>query len=426
MQAQFTNLESLSVIMTWYGDTDNHDMVIKPRLDLDEGDPTYSVDYEVGSYDRTNTPQVTLTAEGKANQGGTPCDAGVLEFVQECNTRGIKVMLYPFLQMDTATKGWRGMIPFNSKSEVDTWWSQYEPFIRHYSQLFANNFVALDKFMIGTELVTLTRYNENDQYFGVQHLVQLAEDVRNDFGTNNTVQISYGANWDEYHSHDENYHMDELWTSQYIDAVGIDNYFPATDFQDPQTVTYQDIYDGYENGEGWDHYYSVYSSDPATMLASKVDYPIAGGEFAWKNCFGWWDRDHTAHSYTTTSGGSITLGSELLTSADFSSIAYPWNYGSWSYIPTPTVSGGIATLEISGGDYPTVNPRIEQGFVTVSGETYTVEVDVNYAASTPIQVLAVDPNNGYAYLNGDSGTFATNGIITFDFVATSEDLLFKS
>lgn len=417
IQEEFPNIESLSVIMTWYGDTDGPDMVIKPRLDLDDDNPTYNVPYTVGSYDRTNTPEVTLTAEGKANQGGTPGDAGVLEFVQECNSRGIKVMLYPFLQMDTVDKGWRGMIPFTSKSDIDTWWLQYEPFIRHYSQLFAASSVTLDKFMIGTELVTFTRYNDNGQYYGVQHLAQLAEDVRNDFGASNAVQISYGANWDEYHSHDENYHMDELWTSPYIDAVGIDNYFPATDFQDPQTVTYQDIYDGYEKGEGWDHYYGVYSDDPATMLASKVDYPVAGGEFAWKNCFGWWDRNHTAHSYTTA--GNPTLGSELLTSADFSSIAYPWNYGSWSYIPTPTVNAGIATLTIGGGDYPAVNPRIEQDFATVSGETYTVEVDVNYAGSVPIQVLTVDPNNGYAYLNGDTQTFASNGIITFDFTATS-------
>ena len=417
MQGEFPNLESVSVIMTWYGDTDNPDMVIKPRLDLDEGSPTYSVAYEVGSYDRTNTPEVTINAEGKPNQGGTPCDAGVLEFVAECNTRGIKVMLYPFLQLDTVDKGWRGMIPFTSKSDIDTWWTQYEPFIRHYSQLFANSSTTLDKFMIGTELVTLTRYNDNGQYHGVAHLAQLAEDVRSDFGTSNNVQISYGANWDEYHSHDENYHMDELWTSPYIDAIGIDNYFPATDFQTPSTITYQDIYDGYEKGEGWDHYYSVYSSDPSVMLPSKVDYPIAGGEFAWKNVFGWWDRSHTAHSYTIP--GTTTLGSELLTSPDFGSIAYPWNYGSWSYIPNPSVSGGIATLEIDGGDYPTVNPRIEQDFVTTSGSTYTVEVEVEDAVGIAIQVLTVDPNNGFTYLNGDTQTFSSNGIITFDFTATS-------
>ena len=417
IQAEFPNLESLAVIVTWYGDTDNADMVIKPRLDIDAGTPVYNVDWEVGSYDRTNTPNVTLDGSGEPNQGGTPGDAGVLEFVAACNTRGIKVMLYPFLQMDTPNKGWRGLIPFASKTEVDTWWLQYEPFIRHYSQLFVTAGIALDKFMIGTELVTLTRYNDNDRYYGVQHLVQLAEDVRNDFGSSDPVVISYGANWDEYHSHDTNYHMDELWTSPNIDAVGIDNYFPATDFQDPSTVTLQNIIDGYESGEGWDHYYSVYSSDPATMLASKVDYAVAGGEFAWKNCFGWWDRDHTAHSYTAP--GNPTLGSELLTSADFSSIAYPWNYGTWSYIPSPTVSGGIATLPISGGDYPAVNPRIEQTFVTISGETYTVEIDVNDAGGIPIQALAVDPNNGFSYLNGATGTFTTSGTITFDFTATS-------
>ena len=55
----------------------------------------------------------------------------------------------------------------------------------------------------------------------------------------------------------------------------------------------------------------------------------------------------------------ISYGAELLTSSDMSSVSWPWNHGSWSFI-IPSTDGDIATLLIDGGSYPAANPRIEQ------------------------------------------------------------------
>ena len=401
MEARYDNLESLAVIVTWYGDTADDTMTIEPRLDLATGDPIFSTTWEIGSYNRSNTQDTTLKANGKANVGGSPGDVGLIDFVEECNARGIKVMLYPFLQMDTPGQEWRGQIAFNSDSGLNTWFTSYSAFIRHYSQLFAASSVTLDKFMIGTELVTFTRYQDAaGAHIGVSKLVQLAADVRGDFGAGDAVEVSYGANWDEYHSHDGVYSMDPLWTSPNIDSIGVDNYFPATDFQTASTVTYNDVVEGYEKGEGWDHYYSVYN-DPTT----KVDYDVAGGEFAWKNVFGWWDRDHTG----------LSNGPELLTSSDMSSVAYPWNYGAWSGI-TPTTDGNIATLTLDL-DYPTNSPRIEQTFATVIGTEYTVNV-LGDSNGNAMQVLVVE--DGTFTLIADT-TATTSGYenIVFTFTATT-------
>lgn len=117
----------------------------------------------------------------------------------------------------------------------------------------------------------------------------------------------------------------------------------------------------------------------------------------------------TDESKTYMDNGGDLLGSELLSNGDFSSIAYPWNYGSWSYIPNPTVSGGIATLTIDGGDYPSVNPRIEQSFATTSGEDYVIEVTGD-GNGNDIQILAVDPNNGFAFI--DAFDITSNGSYT--------------
>ncbi len=52
-------------------------------------------------------------------------------------------------------------------------------------------------------------------------------------------KISYGADWSEYFGHhpadgsgDVCFHLDPLWAHPEIDAVGIDNYMPLSDWRD--------------------------------------------------------------------------------------------------------------------------------------------------------------------------------------------------
>ena len=404
MREEYPNLESLGIITTWYGDTDDDTMSIQPRLDVATGFTSFSDDWSVGTYDRTNTLTTTINSLGKSNVGGTPDDSGLVEFVNLCNNEGIKVMLYPFLQMDTEGKEWRGQIQFDgTQAGLDNWFDTYTDFIRHYSQLFGGT-NKIDKFMIGSEFVTLTQLIINGEYEGVNKLVTLASQVKGDFGSD-SAKISYGANWDEYHSHNGVYHMDKLWTSNDIDEVSIDNYFPLTDFQDPSTVTYQDIVDGFESGEGWEHYYSTYN-DPS----SKVDYDVAGGEFAWKNIFGWWDRDHT---------GATT---NLLTNGDMSSVSWPWNHGSWSYI-TPTTDGSTATLTLTG-TYPTDFPRIEQTFATTIGEDYDVTINID-SNGNPCKLIVVEDGT-FTFIDSTS-SITTSGYedVSFTFTATSTNTILQ-
>ena len=51
--------------------------------------------------------------------------------------------------------------------------------------------------------------------------------------------ITYGADWSEYFGHhppdgsgDVYFHLDPLWAHPAIDAVGIDNYMPLSDWRD--------------------------------------------------------------------------------------------------------------------------------------------------------------------------------------------------
>lgn len=121
----------------------------------------------------------------------------------------------------------------------------------------------------------------------------------------------------------------------------------------------------------------------------------------------------TDESKTYMDNGGDAYGSELLTYPDFNTLAYPWSWGSWSYM-SPTISGGIVTLEVDGGNYPSVNPRIEQSLTVTTGEDYKIECrgDGN---GHDIQVLAVDPNNGYALIDSfditSNGSYSTGSMI---------------
>jgi len=110
-------------------------------------------------------------------------------------------------------------------------------------------------------------------------------------------------------------------------------------------------------------------------------------------------------------------GAEILTYPNFSSVAYPWNHGSWSYL-SPTTDGSEAELEVVGGDYPTVNPRIEQAFTTVSGDDYNVEF-TTLTDGIPVQVMIVDPANGYAYIDDLTVTNTAYTQYSFSFTAAS-------
>ena len=110
-------------------------------------------------------------------------------------------------------------------------------FVLHYAHL-AQAAGGVDAFLIGSELRGLTTLRDEDDAFPfVEELCTLAGDVRAILGP--ATKITYGADWSEYFGHhpldgsgDVYFHLDPLWAHPDIDAVGIDNYMPLSDWRD--------------------------------------------------------------------------------------------------------------------------------------------------------------------------------------------------
>lgn len=287
MIATYPNLKGLNLIFSWYGDVKSDQAIIQPRQ-AEQGEViSFSELWNVGSYTRDN-------AIYSNNHKATPGDVSLMSFVDACNERGIQVTLYPFLAYDLADEGWRGDVPFDGTIEsLQNFEQQYSNFIRHYSQLFGGT-NKIHRMIIGSELRSLTSLVIDGEYEGVNVLKRLAANVKADFGSDNTL-VSYTATSFDYHSHNGIYNMDSLWSDINIDEIGISNYLPITDYQDPSTITYQDMIRGFESGEGWDHVYPVYNS-PDNKIA--INPPGQGTE-AKKNIFGWWNEDRPSTGWTS-------------------------------------------------------------------------------------------------------------------------------
>ena len=95
----------------------------------------------------------------------------------------------------------------------------------------------MDAFLIGSELRGLTTLRSSaTAYPFVAALMTLAAEVK---AILPMAKITYAADWSEYFGHhpqdgsgDVFFHLDPLWASSAIDVIGIDNYFPLTDWRD--------------------------------------------------------------------------------------------------------------------------------------------------------------------------------------------------
>jgi hypothetical protein len=285
-----TNLEWVSVVVTWFGDDlDAGTCIIKPGVEFQTGAITEPDLWQVGGFNRSSARQITLI-EGSPRYGGTPSDASLLRYIQEIKSRGYNVMFCPLFFMDVDEKPWRGRVT-GSASDVTSFFTKtngYNAFINHYANLVKGD---VDAFIIGSELIGLTKVQAMDDSFpAVDELVSLAASVKATVGD---VLVTYGADWSEYH-HDANgwYNLDPLWASPDIDMVGIDAYFPLTDEEEPLAgFSQQQLQDGWTVGEGYDWYYS----DPGRT----VQTPLAP-EYAWKNIAWWWENNHVNPDAATT------------------------------------------------------------------------------------------------------------------------------
>lgn len=136
----------------------------------------------------------------------------------------------------------------------------------------------------------------------------LAADVRAIVG--GETRITYAADWSEYHGYqpadapgDRLFHLDPLWASAAIDAVGIDNYMPLSDWRDgdahadaanwdsPYDLTY--LRANIAGGEGFDWYYAS-DADRIDGLRSPIADGAYGEPWIWrcKDLVGWWSNPH--------------------------------------------------------------------------------------------------------------------------------------
>ena len=147
-----------------------------------------------------------------------------------------------------------------------------------------------------------------NSYPAVEKLRVLAQDVRTVLGAN--TKLTYAADWSEYFGHHPNdgtndiiYHLDPLWSDSNIDAIGIDAYFPLSDWRDGDehldAGLAKNIYDldylksNIEGGEGYDWYYAS-----ALDRDNQIRTPITDGAynkpfvFRYKDVKSWWANPH--------------------------------------------------------------------------------------------------------------------------------------
>ncbi len=340
LQAICPGLERVALVVSWFG-TDlraGHCRIV-PGVEVserrDESDP-----WSVAGIGRGQAHLVSRRDGGPA-YGGTPSDASVRAAIRDLKARGLKVYLYPFLMMDVppgnglsdpyggseqAAYPWRGRITCHpapgqagttdrtaaAREQLDAFSGAAEGYRRmvlHYADLVGDA-GGIDGFIIGSELRGLTQVrDEADRFPFVEELIELAGDVRTRGGT--ATKITYGADWSEYFGYhpqdgsgDVFFHLDPLWASADIDAVGIDNYMPLSDWRDDDLMERNP--DGFAArddaaamaaqitaGEGYDWYYAS-DADRLNRKRSTIKDGLAGKPwvFRHKDIESWWSNRH--------------------------------------------------------------------------------------------------------------------------------------
>jgi hypothetical protein len=311
----------------------------------------------VSGVSRAEAHLVSRRAGGPA-YGGTPDDASVVSAIADLKARGLKVFLYPFVMMDIvegnslpdpyggtgqAAYPWRGRLTCApavgesgtadrtsaARSQIEAFCGSaqaghfsvsgqrvtyngseesYRRFVLHYAQL-AKAADGIEGFIIGSEMRGLTQVRDETGAFPfVSALSALASDVK---ALLPSTKLTYAADWSEYFGYhpqdgsgDVYFHLDSLWASNAIDAVGIDNYMPLSDWRDddlaeanPDGMRTADdplgLMAGIESGEGFDWYYASEAARKARSRSPITD-GLAGKPwvFRYKDIGGWWANRH--------------------------------------------------------------------------------------------------------------------------------------
>ncbi|WP_427449929.1 baseplate multidomain protein megatron [Litorimonas sp. WD9-15] len=333
LQAQLPNCRNVSIINSWFGTSMRAaDCEIRPGVEQDFRNVRNS-EWQVGRDNRGSAWLVSTDGEsvangGRPNFGGTPSDESIIQAIRAIRGRGMTVTLYPFLMMDVEGFPWRGRVTshrdgtngvrgdindfFGTAQGSDFTLGAGEDHHRGPDNRFRNYILTqanlarraggVDRFVIGSEMVALTTLRDASNRFpAVEKLAELAGDVRAMLGPN--TGITYAADWSEYFgfhpqdgSGDVNFHLDELWSHPAITAVGIDAYFPLSDWREGDHVDGANFDHPYapeylsaniEGGEGYEWYYASDADRDA-----QIRTPISDWIYRYKDLRNWWKNEH--------------------------------------------------------------------------------------------------------------------------------------
>jgi hypothetical protein len=356
LQGLCPNLRNVSLLVSWFGDDLRLEAcTVAPRV-VSQQRSNSGGRWQVCGQQRWEARE-TSSVDGRSAYGGTPTDAGVVAAIRDLKARGLAVTLYPFLMMDVPPGNarpdpwtganaqpaypWRGRITctpapgqtgspdattainaavarffgtalpghFGTAGDAVVYTGPAEWSLRrqvlHYARLAA---IAggVDAFIIGSEFVGLTRLRSAPgTYPAAARFAQLAADVRGMLGP--ATKIVYAADWTEYGAHvpapgEVRFPLDPLWSSSSIDAIGIDAWWPLTDWRDGplhrdralarDAADPDYLFARTAAGEAYDWYYG----DDAARTAQERSAIGSGGADDWvfrqKDVAGWWSSTH--------------------------------------------------------------------------------------------------------------------------------------
>ena len=324
LEDQLPNCRSVNIISSWFGtDLRLGNCEIHPGVETRER-IVFDVDWEVAGQTRGTAYLVSRDEDGNPVYGGTPSDASLIALIRELKERGFEVGVYPFILMDIppgnglqdpygeaeqAAFPWRGRITApgsNVAAQVDQFFDReagYRRFILHHADIAAQA-GGVDRFVIGSEMRGMTTAGVEEHYPAVQKLVELAADAKFRLPS---AKVTYAADWSEYFGHQVGakltYHLDPLWTSENIDLVAIDAYFPLSDWREGEHLdadNARSIHDvdylssNVEGGEGYDWYYATTDD-----RGSQNRTPITDPAYRYKDIRNWLSNYH----YNRTADG---------------------------------------------------------------------------------------------------------------------------
>ncbi|NLS02869.1 hypothetical protein HGP14_05720 [Rhizobium sp. P32RR-XVIII] len=356
LMAVCPNVEGVALVVSWFGtDLRAGNCRIVPGVEVRSRN-NESSPWSVSGVSRAEAYLVSRLDGGPA-YGGTPDDASVVSAIADLKARGLKVFLYPFVMMDIgegsslpdpyggtgqAAYPWRGRLTcdpaigqsgaadktavargqieafcgsaqaghFSVSGQRVTYGGEesYRRFILHYAQL-AKAAGGVEGFIIGSEMRGLTQVRDETGAFPfVNALSALAFDVK---ALLPSTKLTYAADWSEYFGYhpqdgsgDVYFNLDPLWAADAIDAIGIDNYMPLSDWRDddlaqanPDGMRTADdpagLMAGIESGEDFDWYYASEAARKA-RVRSPISDGLAGKPwvFRYKDIEGWWANRH--------------------------------------------------------------------------------------------------------------------------------------